>query len=237
MSHEVRWFFPGELARFPELEHWIKTAKPFADEGVVPPPQAKGRLGGDPDVYLLVPSADDVGVKWREGQLQIKGRMARRGLQRFGRRFYGYVEVWAKWSYENPDVKHAFEDWFVPGATRTSETVPVTKTRILRKTRLDARRQYVEVSTKDAFPDRGLNVELTDLEIEGQRYCSLGLEAYPDDTDMAEAFTEVAEAWLRDLSGTGAVLAEHQSMGYPEFLRSRTRLHAAAGESRNATHA
>ncbi len=96
MSTEVRWFFPGPLARFPELQRWIDTAKPFADEGVVPAPKGEGRLDGKPDVYILVPGANDIGIKWREGQLQVKGRMARRGLQRFDRHFYGAVEVWAE---------------------------------------------------------------------------------------------------------------------------------------------
>jgi hypothetical protein len=226
MSHEVRWFFPGEVARFPELQDWIKTAKPFVDEGQVAAPAAEGRLDDKPDVYLLVPGADDIGIKWREGQLQVKGRMARRGLQRFGSRFYGAVEVWAKWSYQGGDIKRAFEGWFGASAA-TWETVDVRKTRTLRKVRLDSRRKFVEVS-KDAYPDRGLGVELTDLEIGGQRYCSLGFEAFPDDTEMADSFTAVVNAWLDDLAKTHAVLAEHQSMGYPEFLNNRTRFQFAA---------
>src|SRR5262245_1257159 len=104
MSHEVRWFFTGELARFPALTQWIETTRPFAHEGIVPPPAAEGRLGDAPDVYLLVPGANDIGIKWREGQLQIKGRMSRRGLQRFGRRFHGHVDVWGKWSYQGNNI-------------------------------------------------------------------------------------------------------------------------------------
>jgi hypothetical protein len=224
MSHEVRWFFPGELARFPELEQWIKGTKPFPDEGDVPPPEPEGRLGDAPDVYLLVPGAEDMGIKWREGELQIKGRVSRRGLQRFGHRFYGAVEVWAKWSYKHDDVKQAFTAWFGDGPSKTWVTVPVRKTRTLRKTRLDARGRYVEVSRK-SYPDRGLGAELTDLEIEGRRYCSLAFEAFPDDSGMSDAFTEAVDAWLRDLeAAAGVVLAEHQSMGYPQFLKGCTTL-------------
>jgi len=227
MSFEVRWFFPGELARFPELQHWIETAKPFPDEGVVPAPKPEGRLGDKPDIYLLVPGANDMGIKWREGQLQVKGRMARRGLQRFNRHFYGAVELWAKWSYKSDDIKRAFSGWFDGDANRSWETVAVRKTRTLRKTRLDSRGRLVEVS-KDAYLDRGLGVELTDLEIGGLRYCSLGFEAFPDDTEMSEAFTQAVDAWLHDLADSGVVLDQHQSMGYPEFLNSRANLQISA---------
>jgi hypothetical protein len=220
MSHEVRWFFPGELARFPELRSWVETARPFPTAGAVPPPAATDRLDGTPDVYVLVPGGADMGLKWREGQLQIKGRMARLGLQRFASRFYGLVESWAKWSYKGDDLERALYPWFAPGADAPWQTVAVRKMRIQRKVRLDARRRYVEVPL-DAYPDRGLALELSDLEIDGQRYCSLAFEGFPNDTELVESFREVADAWLAELKAPGVVLAEHQSMGYPEFLSRR----------------
>lgn len=226
MSQEVRWYFPGELARFPELRQWIETTKPFPEEGTVRPPAFEGRQDDKPDIYLFVPDADDMGLKWREGRFQIKGRTSRRGVQRFAHHFYGAVETWAKWSYEGDDVKHAFAGWFDGSPGRPWQPVSVRKTRLLRKTRLDARGRHVEVAAT-AFPDRGLNVELTDLEIGGQRYCSLGCEAYPDDTSLADSFVDVVSAWLEDLEITRAVLAEHQSMGYPEFLRKRAQFQLA----------
>ena len=220
MSHEVRWFFPGELARFPELRDWIQTARPFPADGAVPPPAATDRLDGAPDVYVLLPGGDDLGLKWREGQLQVKGRLARVGLQRFASRFYGSVETWAKWSYKGDEIKRALQQWFAPAADARWQTVAVRKTRIQRKVRLDARRRYVEVAL-DAYPDRGLAVELSDLDVEGQRFCSLAFEAFPNDTELVESFREVADAWLAELTAAGVVLAEHQSMGYPEFLSRR----------------
>ena len=62
---------------------------------------------------------------------------------------------------------------------------------------------------------------LTRVGVDGQRYCSLAFEAFPNDTELAESFREVAEAWLAQLTAAGVVLAEHQSMGYPEFLSRR----------------
>ncbi len=217
LSHEVRWFFPGPLARFPELRDWMESAAPFPKEGDVPPPRAVEREGGEPEVYVVVPGARDLGLKWREGQLQVKGRLSAHGIQRFAGRFYGAVEVWAKWSYAGNEVKKALGSWFAAASGDPWETVEITKSRILRKTRLDAWGRFVEVSP-EAYPDRGLSVELTDLEAQGQRFCSLAFEAWPDDSGMAASFTAAVDAWLSGLAGTGAVLAEHQSMGYPEFL-------------------
>ena len=221
MSHEVRWFLPGELARFPELRDWIEAARPFPTDGAVPPPAPVDRLDGAPDVYVLVPGGDDMGLKWREGQLQIKGRLSRIGLQRFASRFYGSVETWAKWSYQSDDLRRALHAWFAPAASAQWQTVAVRKTRIQRKVRLDARRRHVEVAL-DAYPDRGLAVELSDLDVDGQRYCSLAFEAFPNDTELVESFREVVDAWLSELRAPGVVLAEHQSMSYPEFLSRRT---------------
>lgn len=217
LSHEVRWFFPGPLARFPELRDWMENSAPFPKEGNVPPPRSVEREGGEPDVYVVVPGARDLGIKWREGQLQVKGRLSEHGIQRFAGRFYGSVEVWAKWSYSGDDLKRSLGSWFSRASDDPWETVEVTKRRILRKTRLDARGRFVEVSP-EAYADRGMATELTDLEVSRQRFCSLAFEAFPDDSGMATSFTAAVDAWLASLVGTGAVLAEHQSMGYAEFL-------------------
>jgi hypothetical protein len=226
MTHEVRWFFPGELARFPELRHWIKTAQPFPLDGAGVPSQP-ACLDGCSEVHVLIPGADDVSIRWRDGRLQIKGRMSRLGLQRFGRRFYGSVDVWAQWSHDGDEVKHAFGGWFARAPEAAWQTAAVRKTRIVRKMRLGANHGYVEVSA-GIRPDRGLNVELTDFDVDGHRYCSLTLKAYPFDTTMAESFTEVVDAWLTGLKDSGVVLAEHQSMSFPEFLRSRSLIERTA---------
>jgi hypothetical protein len=217
-SHEVRWFFKGAVERFPRLHRWITTVKPLPAEGKVEPPRWDGNLKDRADVYLLVPGSDDMGIKWRQGQLQIKGRVSRLGTQVFCGRFPGRVEVWAKWSYKGAPVDRAFRGWFEGNGKKAWSRVTVRKRRILRKVRLDAQHQHVEVSAKRAYPDRGLNVELTDLRIGSHAYCSVGFEAFPDDSGMPEALTRTVEAFLESLRDVD--LEEKLSMGYPQFLRS-----------------
>ena len=100
-SHEVRWFFEGKANQHESLKRWFETIAPMPKSPGVGPPVWKGRLDDQPDVYLLVPGSDDMGIKWREGELQIKGRVSSLGTQVFCGRHQGKVERWIKWSYAN----------------------------------------------------------------------------------------------------------------------------------------
>ena len=223
-SHEVRWFFPGELGRFSALRRSIETARPFPHEdGAFRAPIQ--RIDPAPDVYLLIPGADDLSIRWRGNQLQVKGRLSHFGLQRFAHRFYGAVDAWTSWAECGTDGTRQAGAWPSREPGGVWQTATVRKIRRLRKTRLTPHRQPLEVAG-DASPDRVLNVELTDLEVNGSRYCSLALKAYPSDAAMPEAFTDAANTWLATLTDPQVVLAEHQSMGYPEFLRRRAQIQA-----------
>jgi hypothetical protein len=178
------------------------------------PPEWTGRLGGKPDVYLILPGADDMGIKWREGNFQIKGRVASLGAHLFCGRFQGCVERWVRWSYAG--MPEAYRNLFLGGKADGLVTVSVGKTRALRKISINTYNgSALEVDPK-SFIDRGINFELTDLEVTGKPYCTLAFEAYPDDSGMHAAFTRVVETLLDGL--TGIDLGVENSMGYPEWL-------------------
>jgi len=48
-----------------------------------------------------------MGIKWRESELQIKGRRENIGVQSFEGGACGRVEQWLKWSYNSPDIREA----------------------------------------------------------------------------------------------------------------------------------
>ena len=73
-SQEVRWFFDGTATQHESLKRWFETIVPIPQRPGVGPLVWQGRLDDQPDVYLLVPGSDDMGIKWREGKLQMKGR-------------------------------------------------------------------------------------------------------------------------------------------------------------------
>ena len=214
-SHELRWFFDGAVSNHPELRRWFETFAPFERKGDVGPPEWRERLGGEPDVYLLVPGADDMGIKWREGNFQIKGRVASLGVHSFCGRFRGRVERWVRWSYAG--MPEAYRKLFQEREGRGLVTVGVGKTRALRKIKLDTYNGVAEEVDPKTFIDRGVNFELTDLEVGGKSYCTVAFEAYPDDSGMHAGFTRVVEAFLEGLAGVD--LNAENSMSYPGWLR------------------
>jgi hypothetical protein len=214
VSHEVRWFFEGNTGRHESLKRWFETTTPVPQSPDVGPPEWKGRLDGQPDVYLLVPASDDMGIKWREGELQVKGRVSSLGTQLFCGRHQGVVERWIKWSYANAPA--AYRRLFVAGQEMGLVTASVRKTRALRTVRLDPYTGQAQEVNVQTVLDRGLGFELTDLEVAGKAYCSLAFEAFPDDSAMGAAFGAVVEAFLDGLRAFD--LAAVQSQSYPAFL-------------------
>jgi len=211
-SQEVRWFLKGSIEQYPELRRWVEAGA--AD------PKWTGRLGGKPDTYLIVPGAADMGIKWREGQLQIKGLESSLGMQSFAGGFEGQVERWFKWSYEGKSIEEAFARWFT-GGNVFPQTVEVHKTRCLRKVRINPFSPTpIEVDSKTHI-DRGGALEVTDLRVGSQAYTSVAFEAFPNDSGMHGDFTVFVNTFLGKLAGVS--LTASNSLSYPAWLwRTRT---------------
>jgi hypothetical protein len=215
-SHEVRWFFEGQVNQHESLQRWFEAVTPFPKPSGVGPPGWQGRRDEHPDVYLLVPGSDDMGIKWREGALQIKGRVSSLGTHVFCGRHQGAIERWMKWSYANTPA--AYQRLFMAGQETGLVTASVQKTRAIRKVRLDTMTGKAQEVDTNTYVDRGLGCELTDLEVAGKAYCSLAFEAFPNDSAMDAAFTQAVEAFLDGL--TAFDLAAAHSRSYPAWLRS-----------------
>lgn len=214
-SQEVRWFFEGDVNRHQSLKHWFETAKPIPQSLDVGPPEWKERLNNEPDVYLLIPGSDDMGIKWREGKLQIKGRVSALGTQVFSDRHQGNVEHWVKWSYGN--LPNSYQRGSLKEQTDLI-TVSVQKVRALRKIRLDPltwNAQEVDVRTPI---DQGLELELTDLAVTGKRYCSLAFEGSLGGSASSILFHKTVETFLADLKNWNLTAAH--SWSYPAWLEN-----------------
>ena len=101
-----------------------------------------------------------MGIKWREGELQIKGRVSSLGTQVFCGRHHGVIERWVKWSYAH--LPAPYQRLFLAGQEAGLVTAAVRKTRALRKVRLDTLTGQAHEVDVQAFVDRGLSVELSD---------------------------------------------------------------------------
>lgn len=213
-SREVRWFFEGKPDQNESLKHWFETVAPIPKNPDVGQPVWQGRLDDQPDIYLIIPGSGDMGIKWREGEFQIKGRVSSLGTQVFCGRHQGEVECWVKWSY--PDMPPAYKNLFLNGHKQELLTVAVQKVRAIRKVRIDTVTGQPEEVESTTQIDRGLGIELTNLHVGGNAYYSLAVEAFPDDSAMGSAFTRVVEAFLNAL--TEIDLNASQSKSYPLWL-------------------
>jgi hypothetical protein len=208
-SLEVRWFWVGELQKHPGLTPVFEGCSPVEKRSDV-----QGVRWSNPreDIYLVIPSAEDLGIKWREGELQTKGRRALLGNMVFGDGLRGIVEQWTKWSHEGPAVDASLKPLFSSCETKT---VTVWKRRALRKVRLDPFHESQEVPDSEHI-DRGLNCELTDLRVNGALYCSFAFEAFPDDSEMPEQFTQLVMRFLASFDP--ATFDGAESKSYPAWL-------------------
>jgi hypothetical protein len=212
-SCEVRWFLGGRTADYAEILDWFTGFRPFAKEGHVGTPEWRGRLGDEPDKYLLLPGRDDMGIKWREGTLQIKGLVDEPGPKGFAGRHEGRVQRWIKWTYD--ELPPSYRSIIDPDVVDGLLTVAVQKTRAQRMFRLDRRREPVEMAP-GIFLERGLGFELTDLEVLGAPSCSVAFEAFPDDDAMLPDFLDTVDRLLQGLQC--ADLDIGQSASYPSWL-------------------
>ena len=208
-SRELRWFFEGPLPAHPDLEEWFFGCAPFAKAAGLEPPAWLARRDDIPDVYLLLPGQEDMGIKWREGLLQIKGLVESLGEHEFCGKHVGTVERWIKWSYA--DLPEGYAELFDSPAV---STVAVRKLRAVRLLDL-ASAEPVEVRP-DTDLELGMAVELAKVDIAGTGYCSLGFEAFPDHRLPAQRFGTVAEAFLRTLDALA--LTADRSQSYAAWL-------------------
>lgn len=208
-SREVRWFFDGPLSHHPALEDWFRHCLPFPRSGGLASPEWRPRADDAPDVYLLLPGHEDMGIKWREGLLQVKGLIADLGVSDFCGRHKGIVERWIKWSYG--DLPPGYRSLFGEPAVATAL---VHKTRAVRRIDLGSREPF-EVGP-DSQPDIGLAVELAKILVDGREYCSLAFEADPDEKFRGTIFHDSVSAFLDGLADFR--LEQHRSMSYAAWL-------------------
>jgi len=194
---EMRWFLPGPVPL--SVLDWFGSLGPGL---AAPAPRT--------DRYLLLPGRDDLGIKLREGRLEIKGRTAELGIHRLGSRAIGEVETWCKWSLASEEVPEAWCKWSlaseeVPEALRVLDAnpalgVPVHKDRALRML-------------------EGCQVEVTALEAPFGVWWTLGLEALTGPEPALAPLVSVGEHVLGDFPDR---LGERDSRSYPGWLVAHT---------------
>ncbi|MEW5960802.1 MAG: hypothetical protein AB1801_24010 [Chloroflexota bacterium] len=198
---EVRWFIPGSIP--PEVTTWFhrEELRTFAEPARV-------------DYYLHLRDTDGLGIKLRQGQIEVKQRQGQLGQVQFARWASGLVEQWRKWSFSLVGAGYDFSHQPAPAAA----WLGVKKERWLRTYRLTDNWQVVPASL-DA-PGPGCDLELSQVQVGSRTWWSLCLEAFGGETKLEQNLLLVASHVLETTSSSSPLLTVEQSCGYPHWLCS-----------------
>jgi len=198
-SAEVRWFFAGAVPH--AMRNW------FLPDGS---PPAFTRT----DEYLAFPTAN-VGVKFRQGNLEIKSLIQNCGVHTWDP-IAGRVQTWMKWAESGPELA-GFRKRVI---RRRSLMIAVTKARSLRRFSFDRGVHEIAADTT-RFPADGCNVELTDIRLGRTRHWTFGFEAFA--RAHPRRITDVVHETAARLFDERAPPASRgfavsNSLSYPEWL-------------------
>lgn len=191
---EVRWFKPGSIDGI--AREWFENLPGRPDE-------QPARI----DRYLQVVTGSSLGIKVREGRLEIKQLTAEMGVRRFHPRMTGKIERWRKWGFEL-----AGEDSLdAPNGPWRA----VTKRRSLYRYRVTGADGLEELPLWQQVP-WGCDLELTSVNIGEAAWWSVGLEAFGFEQALDEKLMLTVKAIL-SLSEP-PFLEAADSYGYPRWL-------------------
>ncbi|NJO39861.1 MAG: hypothetical protein HC769_22955 [Cyanobacteria bacterium CRU_2_1] len=196
---EVRWFLRGAIPD--SIREW------FLRESIAPSdPESRE------DWYVALPNCADVGIKLRQGKIEIKKRMSHRGVQKLSKRSKGRVEKWVKWSFETNSKNQELPDILTP----ETAWIAVKKTR---------QQQVYEVATNGDVRaiesgtqvKQGCSLEIAELFIQDQDWFSLGFEAFGQDDTVEKSLERVTDRVLKRFDFFP--LKARYSLSYPKWLK------------------
>lgn len=161
------------------------------------------------DYYLPLKNQDDIGIKLREGNVEIKQRIARTKKENISELANGYFENYIKWSFSSAEKDPLFQE-IIEG--EKFNWLGVRKERIGYKLKENQNGSIIRVKL-DEFPEYGCQVEYTRIKIKEELWYSLCLEWF------GEKEIEIDLSILDEMLGDQELKASN-SMGYAEFLKN-----------------
>jgi hypothetical protein len=204
-SAEVRWFYKGQVPG--QVWAWFAEGEHLPSEQV---PRV--------DYYLHIEETDSLGLKLREGRVEIKQRHCQYGVVRVRERVAGMMEHWRKWSLP---LAEAGADWATILKPAPS-WIGVEKGRWLRKYQMVADGRVAAIPADEVL-GQGCGVELTRLRVAGDAWWSLGFEAFGDESSLREDLVYVMDHFFARGSVPLSFEARN-SYGYPRWLTLLKRL-------------
>lgn len=194
---EVRWFYQGEVET--AVFNWFTTI----DDGLVKEPPRT-------DHYLNPLSHDGMGIKLREGRIEVKQRVQTIQTIQVGEQISGLVEQWQKWSFLLSEQNEFTE------SIRASQWIAVTKSRQIQSFRSEwGENPQTQFSGQPTEAD--CRIELTELLVQDAQWWTLGLESHGDDETAVSTKLLPAVDWIF-LSRYMPQLDNQASFGYSQWL-------------------
>jgi hypothetical protein len=164
------------------------------------------------DYYLRIDEGDGLGVKLREGRIEVKQRYGRQEMVRFGESAAGVVERWRKWSFR------LAESGIVEAALHgmSASWIGVRKERALRTFQVGGDRR-VRAAPGGEVLGAGCGWEVAKVECAGEVWWSVGFEAFGEEVERRDTLLSVADHILS--AGEAPVLEQEDSYGYPRWLQ------------------
>lgn len=194
-TKEIRWFFKTENT---QIQSWFENHE-------LNSPSIRE------DLYLQL-NDENIGVKLREGTIEVKHRTRARSKGSLNTDVWGCFEKWSKWSFEakNNDPlllqinQGIYKRW-----------ISVEKERLaLQLTEMNGRMKLFSLSQA---LDYGCQIEYTKLKIMGEKWYTFGLEWF------GSTHVELQTSLISQILGS-TKLAIKDSISYPAFLSEQENL-------------
>lgn len=198
-TYEVRWFNSGDIPE--NIESWFKH------NCLVSPTKLPEKRE---DVYLYTPKCNYLGIKLRQGGLEVKWRCPETEIMQSGSSIKGNVEKWKKWRcYDSTG-----ESFSVQQMTDNPVWVKVEKVRYSQLYTVVSKLPKA-VST-DIDIDNGCSLELTSVEINETKWWSIALEAFGENFNLKDNLLATGDLIFRDYESL--LLQTENSFSYPSLL-------------------
>jgi len=198
---EIRWFIAGTAP--PDVLDWFHQNAPQPE-----PPASRT------DYYFrLFSGTDTLGIKLREGRLEVKQRVYQYGVVHLHPYVVGAMEEWHKWGFSLAEAEN-----FLPAIKMSpSSWIEVNKTRQQQMYQITGDDTQIVPVAADSPAEQGCSFELTHITVAGKAWWTLGFEAFGPELRVQENLMLAATHIFAQ--NTPPRLRMRESYSYPGWLQ------------------
>ena len=198
ITSEIRWFLEGTLPG--EVATWFgKLGKKLINETE------------RTDTYLVLPDTNKVGIKVREGRVEIKKMIDLPDEIRINENIAGQSEIWQKWSFATRQSGNLPLSFIL----EPSQWINIRKSRSLYRFAIEAG-ELKPHKASTPIPENGAHIELAEISIKGNPWWSLGVEAFGNHKQLKENLGLISNQVINNFDHDH--FAMQTSKSYPEWL-------------------